>query len=245
MDLDGDGHCECYYYTDDPLRIVTTGNVAAALATDRDSLRQLFRTSRHPLLAEPTLAHVDYPNVYVRTAEYRSPVLRFTVLKGQPSFRGTTEIVCQQIPPQATVSRDGKPLSDFQQTGSTLRIRTDVETEHVFEVAPDSCLPMKAPSVNSTVIVPASTGPASVEQRLAASAPGAGFLAPHRPRVGGSRDCTLDAAAHIAFNHGFHRHGVGGERRVSGSAAIALSCCSTGAGPVEAKKSDGRISFGL
>jgi len=134
-DLDGDGHSECYYYTDDALRIVTTGNVAAALATDRGSLRQLFRTSRRSLLTEPALAHVDYPNVYVRTAEYRAPVLRFTVLKGRPTFRGTTEIVCQQIPPGATVSRDGKPMSDFRQTGSTLRIRTDVETEHVFEVA--------------------------------------------------------------------------------------------------------------
>ncbi len=139
-DLDGDGHSECYYYTDDPLQIVTTGNVAAALATDRDSLRQLFRTGRRPLPDQPTLAHVDYPNVYVRTAEYRAPVLRFTVLKGRPAFRGTTEIVCQQIPPGAAVSRDGKPMTDFQQTGSTLRIRTDVETEHVFEVvsAPDA-----------------------------------------------------------------------------------------------------------
>lgn len=139
-DLDGDGHSECYYYTDEDLRIVTTGNIAAALATDRDSLRQLFRTSRRALLTEPTLAHVDYPNVYVRTAEYRAPVLRFTLLKGRPTFRGTTEIVCQQIPPQAAVLRDGKPMSDFQQAGSTLRIRTEVETEHVFEVtlAPDA-----------------------------------------------------------------------------------------------------------
>lgn len=80
----------------------------------------------------------DYPNVYVRTAEYRAPVLRFTVLKGRPGFRGTTELVCQRIPPRATVSRDGKRVPDFQQTGSTLRIRTDVETEHVFEVAPAS-----------------------------------------------------------------------------------------------------------
>ena len=52
----------------------------------------------------------------------------------------------------------------------------------------------------------------------------------------------LDAAGHIAFNHGFHRHGVGGERHVSGSVAVALSCCSTGAGPVEARRSDSRIS---
>jgi hypothetical protein len=27
-------------------------------------------------------------------------------------------------------------MPDCQQTGATLRIRTDVETEHVFEVAP-------------------------------------------------------------------------------------------------------------
>ena len=133
VDLDGDGHCECYYYTDDALRIVTTGNIAAALATDRDSLRQLFRTARRPLLAEPTLAHVDYPNVYVRTAEYRSPVLRFTVLKGRPGFRGTTEIVCQQIPPQRhrvarwktavrlPANRFDTPDSDGRRDGARLR----------------------------------------------------------------------------------------------------------------------------
>ena len=49
--------------------------------------------------------------------------------------------------------------------------------------------PVSAP--DSTVTLPASTDPASVEQRLAATAPGPGFLAPHRPCVGGSRDCML------------------------------------------------------
>ncbi|MCY2991174.1 MAG: hypothetical protein NTY19_25345 [Planctomycetota bacterium] len=134
-DLDGDGHRESYYYhTDEALRIATTGNIAAALATDGDSLRQLFRTPRRHLLAEPTVAHVDYPNVYLRTAEFVAPVLRFTILQGQPSFHGPTEIVCTQIPPAAVVTRDGEPISDFQQTGSTVVIRTDVDCEHVFEV---------------------------------------------------------------------------------------------------------------
>lgn len=133
-DLDGDGHCESYYYSDDGLRIATTGNIAAALATDRDSLRQLFRTPRTSLFTEPTVARVDYPNVYVRTAEYRVPTLRFTVLKGTPGFRGTTQIVCAHVSPGARVLRNGLPFTACSQTGSTLVIHTDVDREHVFEV---------------------------------------------------------------------------------------------------------------
>jgi hypothetical protein len=134
-DLDGDGHRESYYYqADDALRIATTGMIATALVTDRDSLRQLHRTPRRGLLAEPTVAHVDYPHVYVRAAEYRAPVLRFVVLKGTPSFRGQTEVVCTQIPAQATVTRDGQPYPDCTQTDAKLVIRTDVDREHVFEV---------------------------------------------------------------------------------------------------------------
>ena len=133
-DLDGDGHDESYYYSDDGLRIATTGNIAAALATDGDSLRRLFRTPRRQRWAEPTVARVDYPNVYVRMAEYLAPTLRFTVLKGTPRFQGATEIVCKQLTGPATVRRNGQPFTDWTQTGSTLVIRTDVDREHVFEV---------------------------------------------------------------------------------------------------------------
>jgi hypothetical protein len=133
-DLDGDGHCESYHYSDDGLRIATTGNIAVALATDGDSLRQLFRTPRRRILAEPTVARVDYPNVYVRTAEYLAPTLRFAVRKGTPGFRGITSIACTQLTGEATVRRDGQLFSDWSQTGSTLVIRTDVDRERLFEV---------------------------------------------------------------------------------------------------------------
>ena len=135
VDLDGDGQRESYYYhTDAALRISTTGVIAAALATDGDSLRQLFRTSRRALQAAPTVAHVDYPNVYVRTAEYLAPTLRFTVLKGTPGFQGRTDICCTQCPGELTVLRDGERFQDYQQTASTLVIHTDVDREHSFQV---------------------------------------------------------------------------------------------------------------
>ncbi|MGO8744528.1 MAG: hypothetical protein ACLQNE_00935 [Thermoguttaceae bacterium] len=135
VDLDGDGYRECYFYqTDSALRIATTGNIAAAMATDGDSLRQLFRTPRRPILDAPTVAHVDYPNVYVRTAEYVAPVLRFTVLKGTPGFQGKTDIVCTRMPKKVTAFRNGLPFQDFSQTGSKVVIRTDVDHEYVFEV---------------------------------------------------------------------------------------------------------------
>jgi len=134
-DLDGDGHQESYcYHTCAAFRISATGNIAAALATDRDSLRQLFRTPRRPLQAAPTVEHVDYPQVYVRAAEYIPPTLRFVVLKGRPGFQGKTEIRCTQCPGGAVVSRDGQPFLDFEQTDSTVVIRTDLDREYTFQI---------------------------------------------------------------------------------------------------------------
>jgi hypothetical protein len=136
IDADGDGYSESYGYKTDPaMSIATTGVIATALATDRDSMRTLYRTPRKQLRAEPTLAHADYPNVYVRAAEYRAPILRFVVLKGMPKFSGKTELVCSQCPGKAVVTRDGRPYADFTQTGSNIVIRSDVDREHVFEVA--------------------------------------------------------------------------------------------------------------
>lgn len=135
VDTDGDGHDDAYcYQTDLKSQIPVTGNLAAGLATDGPSLRELFRTSRAKMLAGPTLAHVDYPNVYVRAAEYVEPVLRFTVLKGRPGFRGTTELVCDHIPGEFTVRRDGEPYAAWRRDGGRVVISTDVDREHVFEL---------------------------------------------------------------------------------------------------------------
>jgi len=135
VDTDGDGHDESYYYhTCDAHRISATGLVSAALATNGDSLRHLFRTSRRDIQAAPTLAHVDYPRVFVQSAEYIAPVLRFVVRKGVPRFDGATEIVCTQIPKMAGLTRDGRPYDDFHCSGTTVTIRTDADRPHVFEL---------------------------------------------------------------------------------------------------------------
>jgi hypothetical protein len=115
-------------------RISSTGIIAAALATDGDSMRRLYRTPRTRIWTAPTLDWVDYPNVYVRAAEYADPVLRFVVLKGRPGFTGTTELHCSQINGAATVRRDGTEWTACEQEGECLRITSDVDTEHVFEV---------------------------------------------------------------------------------------------------------------
>ncbi|HPO16712.1 MAG TPA: hypothetical protein PLI09_24965 [Candidatus Hydrogenedentes bacterium] len=138
LDTDGDGFTESYAYVVCPKhRIPATGVIATALATDGDSMRQLYRTSRKPILSEPALAHVDYPNVMVRAAEYHAPVLRFVIRKENPVFSGTTEFRCTQIPGTASVSRDGAPWSSFSQTGPELTITSDVDVEHIFEIRID------------------------------------------------------------------------------------------------------------
>jgi hypothetical protein len=135
-DLDGDGHAESYYYAvSDAYRIPGTGLIATAMATDGDSWRKLHQESRKDILAAPTLAHVDYPNVYVRTAEARDGALRFTVLKGNPGFSGETELVCTQVAANAKVTRDGQPWDSVsvRPDGSTV-IKTTLDAEHTFEV---------------------------------------------------------------------------------------------------------------
>lgn len=135
VDLDGDSHAESFVYQA-PAGYVApvTGNILAALTTDGDAMRQFYRTSRQNLFTEPTLAHVDYPNIYVRAAEYHDGTLRFVVLKGKPSFAGQTELVCTNIPPDAKVVRDGKPFSQFRRDNDKLIITTTVEKETVFEI---------------------------------------------------------------------------------------------------------------
>jgi hypothetical protein len=135
IDTDGDGVKDAYYYqTDRQMRVAATGNIAAALATDRLSLRNFFRTWRPSRFHEPTLAHVDYPNVYVRTAEFIAPALRFTILKGKPGFKGKTTLVCENISGSFTLLRDGKPYVDFEKADRRVAISTDVDREHVFEL---------------------------------------------------------------------------------------------------------------
>ncbi len=135
LNTDSDGHNESYCYDVCPKhRISSTGIIAAALATDGDSMRRLYRTPRTGIWTAPTLAWVDYPNVYVRAAEYRDPVLRFVVLKGTPAFAGTTELRCSGISGPATVRRDGTEWTAVVQEGDSLRITSDVDTEHDFEV---------------------------------------------------------------------------------------------------------------
>jgi len=135
VDTDNDGHKDAYYYhSDNSLRIVATANIAAALATDGESLRQFYHTKRTEILAAPTLAHVDYPNVYVRAAEFVRPTLRFTVLKGKPGFSGKTELVCEKIAGRLKVLRDGKPFEDFKKDGGRIVLTTDVDRPHTFEL---------------------------------------------------------------------------------------------------------------
>lgn len=135
VDTDGDGQDDGYYYSiEEATRISETGNIAAALATDGPSLRKLYQTPRTAILASPTLSHVDYPNVYVRAAEYIAPTLRFAVLPGNPGFRGKTRLVCSRIPANVALLRDGKPFRDYRQEGSTLTIATELDREQVFEI---------------------------------------------------------------------------------------------------------------
>lgn len=141
VDLDGDSYAESFHYKAPPgYAAPVTGNILAALTTDGDAMRHFYRTSRQKLRTEPTLAHVDYPNLYVRAAEYRDGTLRFVILKGTPTFSGQTELICTNIPNNSNNSktikiyRNGKPFHDFRHENGKLILTTTIKGETVFEV---------------------------------------------------------------------------------------------------------------
>lgn len=136
-DLNKDGYKESYFYAT-PERTITTitSFLALAMVTAGDSMRNLVRhPSRKEFFLEvPYLAHVDYPNIYVRKARYKDGNLLFTVLKGEPSFSGKTELVCKNIPALNSITRNGEKYEGYQYEKEVLTITTDVDEEYNFVV---------------------------------------------------------------------------------------------------------------
>lgn len=134
VDRDNDGQKECYFYDmGETHRIPATGNIAAALATDGDSLRKLFRTKRGAILDAPYLAKVDYPRVQVHAAEYKAPVLRFVISGVDARLDGETTVECAGFDGAVEVTRD-REVWPVEQNGDTVLIHTTLDAKHVFEV---------------------------------------------------------------------------------------------------------------
>jgi Linalool dehydratase/isomerase len=83
----------------------------------------------------PFVSHVDYPDVYVKRADYNrdSSILTITVAPGDS--KGDTGIICSNISSIGGVKKDGVTCNTCEFDGGRLTIRTDMESEHTFEIA--------------------------------------------------------------------------------------------------------------
>lgn len=139
VDLDGDGMKESYYY--DPqhsTRLWVTANLVTAMVTKGDSLRDMYWKpffKEHD--GEPFLARVDYPNVWVKKAEFskEGSTLNFTLIKGSAKLSGETELVCGNVESVKSVTRNGAAFSDYRLENGELRITTEIDGETSFEIA--------------------------------------------------------------------------------------------------------------
>lgn len=136
-DTDGDGFKESYYYdTSEVTRVWVTANLAAAMVTKGDSLRDMYR---EPLFMahknEPRLAHAPYPKALVKKAIFtkKDNTLTFTIVAGTAD-PGIVELVCENLGGGASVTRNGAPFNDYTLVNGTLTIKTKIEGETTFLV---------------------------------------------------------------------------------------------------------------
>ena len=126
-DTDGDGFKESYYYEPEKrTRLWTTANLAAAMVTKGDSLKQQY--SRPLFMAhegEPKVTHVDYPRVMVKKAQFKKDTwtLEFTLVKGAAKVDRPTVIECGNIGSVGAILLNGKKLEKFDLDGGTLRFQ--------------------------------------------------------------------------------------------------------------------------
>ncbi|MFH1539819.1 MAG: hypothetical protein ABIH66_12770 [bacterium] len=139
VDLDGDGLNESYYYdAEHKNRLWVTANLVTAMVTKGDSLREMYRK---PFFkerdGEPFLAHADYPNVWVKMAEFskKENKLSFTVVKGSAKLDGETELICGNIRNVKSITRNGATLDNYKLESGELRITTGVDGETNFVVS--------------------------------------------------------------------------------------------------------------
>lgn len=135
-DFDEDGYKESFYYdTSFEDRIEVNGNLACAMVTSGDSLRNIIKNpNKKDFFEMPYLAQIDYPNVYVRRAEYKDNKLKWTVLRGNPKFRKETKLVCKNISSLSKVTRDGKEYKNYKYKDGVLTIKTSLDKEYDFVV---------------------------------------------------------------------------------------------------------------
>lgn len=137
-DFDGDGINESYLYDTEPrTRLWVTANLAAAMMTDGDSLRRMYR---EPFFKahenEPFVKHVDYPAIWVKEAAYRAEdkTLVFTLLRGDGKTNGETTIICALPGEPGSVLKNGAPYDKFELKNNELIITTPVDDVMKFEI---------------------------------------------------------------------------------------------------------------
>lgn len=126
-----------HYYKDVKTQLFTTSLFAWGKVTSGRQFVDLIHIKREKdFFNLPFVSHIDYPNVYVKRADYNkdSKILTVTVAPGDS--RKDTEIICSNIKNVGSVRRDGVLCNtyEFENEQNILRIYTDLESEHTFEI---------------------------------------------------------------------------------------------------------------
>ncbi len=132
-DLNGDGKKESFYYDAGPDAVTVTGSLATAFLTDGENLRVMYQKAYgKKFFALPYVQHVDYPNVYVKRAEYKDARLSVELIPGDANPGDETALVIGNVKKAKKVLVNGAETKDFTLSKNTLSLSTKISEANAF-----------------------------------------------------------------------------------------------------------------
>ncbi|CAG1009817.1 MAG: hypothetical protein OIN86_11300 [Candidatus Methanoperedens sp.] len=126
------------YYKNVRTQLFTTSIFAWGKVTSGRQFADLIHTKRDSAFFDlPFVSHVEYPDVYIKRADYNNESKVLTVIVIPGDSRENTEIICSNITSIGSVQKDGVIYDsyEFENGYGRLKIYTDLESEHTFEIA--------------------------------------------------------------------------------------------------------------
>lgn len=126
------------YYKNVRTQLFTTSLFAWGKVTSGRQFADLVQTKHDKAFFDlPFVSHVDYPDVYLKKADYNNESKVLTVIVTPGDSRENTEIICSNITSIGSVQKDGVIYDsyEFENEYGRLKIHTGLESDHTFEIA--------------------------------------------------------------------------------------------------------------
>lgn len=136
-DINGDGKKESFYYDAGPDTVTVTASLATAFLTDGESLRAMYQKPyNRKFFTLPYLQHADYPNVYVKRAEYKNKALTVEMIPGDANVGDETTLVIANVKKVKKVFLNGAETKNYTFSKNSLTFSTKLgeKNEFVFNV---------------------------------------------------------------------------------------------------------------